>query len=659
MYKGGAMNLPPEQEAIRATCFHPLGHFVEFPKDDVETSIPERFEKIVRMYPERIAISTEDEQITYDELNAAANRIANSLVAQYGSNQEPVVLFYERSISLVVAYLAVLKAGKIAIHLAPSVDRGRITHVLEDSQALIVLTDRKSSSLAAEVENRHRRVINVDGLNPELNDSNLRLAIGSDAFAYIRYTSGSTKNAKGAVRTHSHILQAAMDLTNSLHISADDRVAVFGRDYGGKNLFITLLSGAAQFPISLADDGIYSLADWLTKNQITILISLPTVFRSLLTETSGKTICPSLRLICLGSEPLYKSDVASYQKHLPADCLLLYTYGSSETGIICEHFIDKNTEIHGNRVPVGYPRGAVEVSVIDDLGKNAPANQTGEIVVKSRHLSSGYWQKGEVKKERFHSRPDEGQETSYYTGDLGRVLPNGILEHLGRKDSMIKIRGLKADVAEIEAVLANHPGLREVAVVAKDAASNESKIVAYYVQRAGSAPTITEFRTFLAEKLPNHMIPAAFIRLDVFPLTATGKVNRRKLPNPETSRPELDTKYVKPGTPVEQDLSRIWSDVLALEQVGIHDNFFDLGGHSLAAARVVSRIVQHFQLKIPLQLIFQSPTVAEMAAVINEHKGKTLSEKELVQILTELESLSEDDAEKRLSEISSPEVKNK
>jgi len=651
------MNLPPEQEVIRAKCFHPSGHFVEFPKEDVETSIPERFEKIVSMYPERIAMATDDEQITYDALNAAANRIAHSLVAQYGSHQEPVALFFERGISLVVAYLAVLKAGKIAIHLGPSVDRARITHVLADSQALVVLTDRKHSSFASEPENGHRRVINVDDRNPEITDSNLSLAIGSDAFAYIRYTSGSTKNAKGAVRTHSHILRAAMDLTNSMHISADDRVAVFGRDYGGKNLFITLLCGAAQYPIGLADSG-HSLADWLTKKHITVLISLPTVFRSLLTESSGITLCPSLRLICLGSEPLYKSDIGSYQKHFSADCLLLYTYGSSETGIICEHFIDKNTEVHGNRVSVGYPRDAVEIFVIDDLGNNVPSNQPGEIVVKSRHLSSGYWQKGELEKKNFQSRTDEGQETSYRTGDLGRLLPNGSLEHLGRKDSMVKIRGLKADVAEIEAVLANHPGLREVAVVTKDAPSNELRIVAYYVQRAGAAPAITELRAFLAEKLPNHMIPTAFIRLDAFPLTATGKVNRRKLPNPVTSRPELGTKYVIPSTPVEKDLSRIWSDVLALEQVGIHDNFFELGGHSLTAARVVSRIVQHFQLEIPLQLLFQSPTVAAMAAVIHEHEGKALNVKELEEILIELESLSEDDAQKRLNEISSPGVKN-
>ena len=651
------MKIPPEQEAIRARCFHPTGHFVEFPIADVEGSIPARFEQIASMYPERIAVSTGNDQITYGELNVAANRIANSLAAAYGTNQEPVVLFYERGIPFVVAYLAVLKAGKIAIHLGPNAGRARIIHVLEDSRSSIVLTNRDAGLLALEVGNDRRRIINVHELEPEVSNGSRKLAIGADAFAYIRYTSGSTKNAKGAVRTHGHILQAAMDLTNSMHICAEDRVAVFGRDYGGKNLFITLLNGAAQYPISLADDSTFQLADWLTQKSITILISLPTVFRSLLTKTAAETICPTLRLICLGSEPLYKSDINAFRKYFSSDCKLLYTYGSSETGIICENFIDKSTEIHGDRVPVGYPRSSMEVNIIDELANRATVNQPGEIVVKSRHLSSGYWHRRELKTEKFSANAGDDAKVSYFTGDVGRILPNGSLEHLGRKDSMIKIRGLKADLSEIEAVLANHSSLQEVVVVAKDKPTIERMIVAYYVQKSGLETNVPELRTYLAEKLPSHMIPTNFVRLEAFPLTATGKVNRRDLPNPGKSRPLLATEYMTPRNDLERTLSQIWSEVLDLDEVGVRDNFLDIGGHSLAATRIVSRVVAQFRIEISLQSLFQCPTVAEMAAEIEKHLETISNEKQLAAVIDELESLSDEDAQRLVSQYTLDDLK--
>lgn len=638
------MNIPPEQEAIRASCFHPSGEFVEFSAAEAEGSIPARFAQIANRYPERIAVSTENDQITYGDLNVAANRIANALASTYGTNQEPVVLFYERGIPFVAAYLGVLKAGKIAIHLTPTADSARIAHILEDSASSLVLTNRDAGRLPAKMGNAHRRIIDVRELDHELGDDSHKPPLGPDAFAYIRYTSGSTKNARGAVRTHGHMLQAARDLTNSMHICAEDRVAVFGRDYGGKNLFITLLNGAAQYPISLADDSTFKLADWLTQKQITILISLPTVFRSLLTRSSADALCPSLRLVCLGSEPLYKSDVDAFKKHFSDDCKLLYTYGSSETGIICEHFIDKSTVVDGDRVPVGYPRSSMEVTIMDDLAKPAAVNQLGEIVVKSHHLSSGYWHRGGVEAEKFSVHAADDEKVSYFTGDIGRILPNGSLEHLGRKDSTIKIRGLKADLSEIEAVLANHSNLQEVVVVAHDKPSSEKVIVAYYVQKQGLDTKVPELRTYLAEKLPKHMVPTSFVGLEALPLTATGKVNRRELPKPGKARPDLASPYLAPRNDMERTLSRIWSEVLDLDEVGVCDNFLDIGGHSLAATRIVSRVVAQFQTEIALQSLFLCPTVAEMAAEIDRHLGGKSTHPQLAAIIDELESLSDEEA---------------
>lgn len=645
-------------EHIRAKCFHPSGTFVEFPKEDVESSIPERFQKIAKRYPSRIGLDTGTETIAYGGLNTASNRLAHTLVGECGSKQEPVVLFYERDISFVIAYMAVLKAGKFAIHLAPSSDKRRITHILKDSNARIVLTTQRLKPLANQFVSGDRRVLVGGALSNDVDIGDLNLPIKPDDIAYIRYTSGSTANAKGAVRTHSHILNAASDLTNSFHICPEDRVAVFGRDYGGKNLFVTLLNGATQYPLNLGDDGTFNLFDWLTENQITILISLPTVFRSLLLKSRTKPVCPTLRLICVGSEPLYKNDVDSYKRLFSDNCIFLYTYGSSETGIICENFIDKNTEITGNRVPVGYSPDGVEVLVLDSLNNKALVNKPGEIVVRSRHLSSGYWQNGGVVRDKFQSNSRDPQKRTYRSGDIGQILPNGSLEHLGRKDSMVKIRGLSADLAEIEAVLANQPQVLETVVLAKDKSSNDKVIVAYYVEKAGAPTTVSELRNFLAAKLPRHMIPADFVRLEKFPLTATGKINRRELPDPSASRPHLVRQYVEGRTPIEKELSRIWSEVLGLDKVGIHDNFFELGGHSLTATQIISRVIVRFQLEIPLQSLLRSPTIANMAEVIAAHQGKMLSEQELKNILDDLESLSEEDAKNLVGDLQSGESKH-
>jgi amino acid adenylation domain-containing protein len=644
-------NLPPEQEGIRAKCFHPTGTFVGFPKEEIEQSIPERFEKIVRAYPERLAVKSKTGSLTYDGLNRASNRLARAILARTGLRPGPVGLFLEDGVQLITAHLATLKAGKFSFGLDPAGSGTRTTHLLDDSQTSLIVADRKTELVARQRANRVTDRINMDELDSGLGEENLGLSISPEAYCYVRYTSGSTGQAKGGLKTHRHVLHAVMNATNNFHICADDRSMLLTRASSlGKYAFEALLNGAALGLFYAQEEGLVELADWLIQEQITMYYSFPTAFRHFVNALSYSNNFPKLRLIRLEGEPVYRSDVELYRRHFSSGCLLVNSFSSTETGPICLYFLDKDTEVTGTCMPVGYPVDGMRVLLIDEFGETVACNQTGEIAVKSPFLSSGYWQRHELTQAKFQSPDDHGKERVYLTGDLGRWSEDGCLELIGRKDLQVKIRSFRVDVGEVEAVLKLHPDVREIAIIASKDRSDNTRLTAYVVPHSYPPPTINGLREFLKQRVPDYMIPAAFVILEKLPVMSTGKVDRRALPDPGTSRPKLDTPYVVSRTQDEEELARIWAEVLSVNQVGIYDNFFDLGGHSLAATRVVSQVIKKFQLEVPLQSLFQSPTIAEMAAVILKHRGQRLGEKELERMLGELEALSDEEVQRRLSE---------
>jgi len=374
------------------------------------------------------------------------------------------------------------------------------------------------------------------------------------------------------------------------------------------------------------------------------------LFRTLCQTLTGAERFPDLRFIRLRSEPAYKSDVDLYRKYFSSDCTFGNGLSSTETGYLRLYSIDHNLPLTGDELPVGYAVEGKEIFLLDDGGKEIGFNEIGEIVVRSRYLSPGYWRRPDLTQAKFKPDPKGSDKRLYFTGDLGLMLPDGCLIHKGRKDFRVKIRGYGVEIAEIEKALFGHTAIKEAVVVAQQNNSGEDRLVAYITCSSQRNANINELRNFLKVKLPDYMIPSVFIKLEALPLMPNGKVDRRALPYPGTSRPKLDTPYVSARTSVEEQLAQIWARVLSLDEVGIHDNFFDLGGHSLAATRVVSQVMKQFQLEIPLQSLFQAPTIAEMANVITEHQGKKLGERELDHILAELETLSEEEAQRLLDD---------
>jgi len=610
--------LPAEQQAIRAKCFHPTGTFVEFPKKEVEQSIPARFEKIVSKYPDRIAIKSRDQTLTYTELNRQANRLARSIIDQVGNKPQPIALFLENVAPLIAATLGVLKTGKFVVLLDPSFPDSRNAAILEASQAKVVISNRQNAPLLSGTAKRDYRLMEIESANSGISADDLRLSVAPNELAFLVYTSGSTGQPKGVMQDHRSRLHQFMWGTNTYHICDHDRSSLLtsGTSSAAVVSLWTLLNGAMLLPFDVRREGVNRLASWLLRERISICVISSPLFRSFCETLPGNEGFPDLRLIRLSSETAFKTDFDLYKKHFSPNCILANGLSATETGALADYFMDQDTEIPGNEIPVGYPLEDVEILVLDDQNNRLGPNRVGEIAVKSRYLSSGYWRRPDLTGEKFRPDPDGTGARLYLTGDLGLMLPDSCLFHKGRKDSRVKIRGYGVEIDEVENALREYPGVNQGAVLARQNELGEACLVAYFTCREQPGPSVSEVRRFLRGKFPDYMVPSAFVMLDAVPTTPSGKLDRDALPDPKNSRPDLNTSPVAPRTSNEEKLVKIWAKELRIDHIGTHDNFFDLGGDSLLAIRVISQIHDDLQGELSLSNFFETPTVAALASYL-------------------------------------------
>ena len=364
--------LPPEQQAIRDKCFHPTGTFIEFKKEEIEQSIPDRFEKQVGKYPDRLAVKSKEEELTYAGLNAAANRVAWAILAQRGPGEEPIVLLIEQGASELAAILGISKAGKIYVPLVPTYPLARLNYLLEDSQSGLIVTNNQNVTLAEELAQNGCRLLNIDELDFGFSTANPGLSISPDRLAYIQYTSGSTGQPKGATQNHRNLLHDMMNYTNAIHICPEDRMSLLSSGTGQaiKNIFGALLNGAALLPFNLKEEGSSRLVHWLIQEEITVCRIAAMAFRNFVSILTAEEEFPKLRLIRLASETVSKRDVELYKKHFSSACILVNGLSSGETITIRKYFIDKHTEITAKTVPVGYPVADQEVFLLDGDGRD-------------------------------------------------------------------------------------------------------------------------------------------------------------------------------------------------------------------------------------------------------------------------------------------------
>ena len=390
------------------------------------------------------------------------------------------------------------------------------------------------------------------------------------------------------------------------------------------DVLAALLNGAAVYPLDVSREGVAPLAGWLKEHEITVAFFGSPLFRQFTQTLRGGGAFPSLRAIRLGSDTVRKSDVEAYRRHFAPTCILVNGLGATETGTLCKYFIDKDTPITTATVPIGYPLDDMTVLVLGEDDREVGDGEVGEITVRSRYLSQGYWRRPDLTASTFRPGSAGEGELVYRTGNLGRRHPDGCLEHLGRRAFLVKIRGYRVELPEIEAALMALDGIREALVTVGLGPSGENRLIAFVVPNSRPAPTQTALRHALAQELPGHMIPADFILLDAMPLNEHGKVDRAALPLPGRTRPDLASPFVAPRTPMEEKLAAIWADVLGLDRIR-HPRlpFLDLGGDSLLATRIIARTLDTLGTDVSVRTLLESPTVASMAIAMLEASMRT------------------------------------
>ena len=614
-------SFPASQRAIQARCVHPSGRSPDFPRAALESTLGARFAQQAALHADRPAIETRDHALTYRETHRRAAGVAARLRNALGAGSEPVALLFEQGAPAIWSALGALAAGKCCVPLDPAHPRARRAFILQDSGARAVLTDLAHADEARASGRPVLLVEETDALDAAAGDPAAAGPVWAHAPAFLLYTSGATGNPKGVVRTHRSLLHFHRNYANALGICPDDRLAalrsmaVLG---GVRDVYAAVLNGAALCALDVRREGVAALPGWLAERAITIAFFGAPLFRHLAEHLPDGPGFPRLRVIRLGSDTVQKSDVELYRRHFSRACVLINGLGSTELSTICKYFIDHDTAIATETVPIGYPLDEVRVVVLDPDGREVPRGEAGEIAVQSEYLPPGYWQRPDLTAAAFRPSPEGAGLRLFLTGNLGRQHRDGCVEILGRADFQVKIRGYRVELAEVERALMAVAAVREAVVLAEAGPSGEGQLVAYVVPASGAALELGALRAALAARLPDHMIPARFVFLAAMPLNATSKVDRTALPRASRTRPELETPFALPRTPIEERLAGVWAEVLGLDRVGIHDAFLELGGDSLLASRIVARVIDAFALDTPVRALLEAPTVAAMALVVLE-----------------------------------------
>jgi aspartate racemase len=588
----------------------------EYPRDK---GIHKLFEEQAERSPNAIAVVFEGEQLTYHQLNQRANRLANYLRSCGVETEELVGLCVERSLEMIVGLLGILKAGGAYLPLDPAYPKERLAFMISDTQARLVLTQQRFANPRHPGFVEKIKLVCLDSgwealaQQSERNPANVP---APDNLAYVMYTSGSTGEPKGVAITHRNVtrLVKEQNYTDFCEQEVFLQFAPLSFDASTLEIWGSLLNGgklvvAPRFALSPDD-----LAGVIKGSGITTLWLTSALFH-LMVDQHLESLSDVKQLLA-GGDVLSMRHVKRAFNQLPG-CRLINGYGPTENTTFSSSYRVTSADEMDDSVPIGHPINNTQAYVLDDHLNLVPKGIPGELYVGGEGLARGYFNNPELTAEKFlpHPFPDQPGSRLYKTADRVRYLSDGNIEFLGRIDNQVKVRGFRIELGEIESVLGRHPVVRDAVVVARQDTPGEKQLVGYLVTHRTVA--VSALRDFLKEKLPDYMIPSAFVFLDSLPLTSNGKVDRQKLPCPGPSRPELETAFAMPGTATEELVARTWAEILKLERVGVHDNFFELGGHSLLATQVISRLRDQFGVELPLRALFEQPTVAGLAERID------------------------------------------
>ncbi|MCG6136136.1 MAG: amino acid adenylation domain-containing protein [Nostoc sp. LLA-1] len=613
-----------------------------------DTCIHQLFEEQVKRTPDEIALVFEQQQLTYAQLNARTNQLAHHL-RQRGVGAEVLVgLYVERSLEMIIGLLGILKAGGAYIPLDSNYPHQRLAQMLEDAQVQVLVTQQH---LLKELQEHPAKVVCLDvdsAIIAQQSHENLQPEVTPENLVYVVFTSGSTGKPKGVAVEHRQLCNYLHGIVAKIDFStcrSFAHIATFAADLGNTMIFPALCGGGCLHIISQERaTNSEALGEYFHRHTIDCLKIVPAHLAALLTSAQPQQILPQQRLI-LGGEACSWHLIEQIQALAP-NCKIFNHYGPTETTVGVLTYPIEKSRTDSATVLIGKAIANTQIYLLDSHLQPVPIGVPGELYIGGDSLARGYLNLPELTLEKFIPNPFNNSKSHrlYKTGDLARYLPDGNIEFLGRVDDQVKIRGFRIELEEILLTLQQHPAVQQAIVCSREDVPGDKRLVAYIVFEPKSAiphPQSADLRAFLREKLPEYMVPSAFVMLKTLPLTAGGKIDREKLPAPEQVPPELAATFVAPRNQTEEAIAKIWAEVLAVEQVGIHDNFFELGGHSLIATQVISRIRQSLQVELPLRQFFDSPTVADLGVMLAQNLAEQTDEAMLAQMLAELEAQEE------------------
>ncbi len=609
--------------------------------------------------PAQIAIAQGQHAWTYEQLAERAQGIGQALIATGLKTGDAVAVHGRRCPDLIAAALGTLASGGVLL---------LIDDQLPDQRKQLLLKEGRARKLLL-VGDADRNWVNAEPWADSLSIEELTGAIvdrgadrGPDTLpklspdepAYIFFTSGTTGIPKAVLGCHKGLSHFLNWQRETFAVGPNDRVAQLTHlsfDVVLRDIFLPLTSGATLcLPESAGDALSHDTIGWLQRERISILHTVPSLAEAWLASAEQCCSLPSLRWVFFAGEALTDSLVAQWRSRVQSDAEIVNLYGPTETTLV-KCFYRVPAEPPSGVQPVGWPIPGAQALVLTQDRQLCGVNEPGEIVLRTPFRSLGYLNAAEENRKRFVANPfrDDPEDLIYFTGDAGRYRPDGTLEILGRLDDQIKIRGVRVEPAEVTAILSQHPAVTSCVVVGHKNERGETGLVAYVVTREPNPPTSGPLRSYLLERLPSAMVPSSFVFLKALPLTSNGKVDRKALPDPPSRNPEAPGGFVAPRNPLEETIAGIWAEVLKIERVGVHDNFFDAGGHSLLAVRVLSRMTRAFQSTLPLKTLFESPTVAQLAKAVENHRAQGAAPGDLESVVADLENMSEKDAQRVLA----------
>ena len=624
----------------QASCMAPLlpsapatveGLHEAFPQEAMEQSLTKRFAEQARCFPNRAAVVAGATEWSYAELAGQVEKLALRL---HGLVPEPaarVGVISDQDAPLVAAILAILRCGHAYVPLDPAHPDSRLAQIVDDAELVALVASRGHLDRARRIG----QTLSLLALESCLEEDGLFGAslpeIEADANAYVLYTSGSTGRPKGVVQNHRNVMYHALTYAHGLAIGPNDRVAMvssYGFDAAVMDIYGALLHGATLCLYDIRNHGLTGLRDWLDDEAITIYHSTPTVFRKVFEERPQDHARPTnrtLRAVVLGGEEVLSEDFFTFRATCPPGCVFVNGLGPTESTLALQYVIPPGHDVRYSRsVPVGYPVTGTQVLLRNEAGEDVGVFGVGRIILISRHLALGYWRRPEQTRAAFQAAALDPGTRQYLTGDLGRRLPDGAIEFVGRRDGQVKIRGQRVELGEVQAHLLTHPAVQAAVVSDTVHPARGPVLLAHVRLRSALNDPGAELRSHLRERLPEHMVPAAVIPVEDFPLTVNGKIDYSSLPSVDlTATPSRIP--VAPTTELEQALASLFADVLGMElkQIGSTDDFFELGGHSLLATQLLVRIRAELQVDLPFRVIFQHPTVQALARLVLDSSQST------------------------------------